>query len=200
MLLAMLPAPLRRAATGLPGRAAVLALGMPCLLLFATGAAADIYKCETDKSTAVYQDTPCPKGRELRDFQADPPTMSVVPFHLDAPSSSSSGSATDNAKPPAATSSTRKGKKAGSGASNGGSETRTKTASGDPAERKYLRIGMSEAEVVTRIGEPDMRSSGTAARRGPRWSYLPNDKDPQTITTLTFSNGMLSNIERRVVR
>jgi hypothetical protein len=199
MLLPMSITLLRCTVIGPPIRAAVLALGVLCLSLFAPRAAADIYKCETDSSTAVYQDTPCPKGRELRDFQADPPTMSVVPFHVDPPSSSS-GSATDNAKPPAAASSTRKGKKAANSGSNGGSGTGTKTASGDPAERKYLRMGMSEAEVVARIGEPDMRSSGTGSRQGPRWSYLPNDRDPQTITTLTFSNGMVSNIERRVVR
>jgi hypothetical protein len=193
-----MPTALLRRNVTRPARVPVLALGMFCLSLFATTAAADVYKCETDNSTAVYQDSPCPKGRELRDFQADPPTMSVVPFHVDPPSSSSSAS--DNAKPAAAAASTRKGKKAASSSSSGGSGTGTKTASGDPAERKYVRMGMSEAEVVARIGEPDMRSSGTGSRQGPRWSYLPNDRDPQTITTLTFSNGMVSNIERRVVR
>jgi hypothetical protein len=196
----MLTALLHLTAARSPVRVAALALGASCLSLFASEAGADIYKCETDSSTAVYQDSPCPKGRELRDFQADPPTMSVVPFHVDPAPPPPSGSATNTAKPPVTATSTRKGKKATNSTSNGSSGSGTKTASGDPAERKYLRMGMSEAEVVARIGEPDMRSSGTGSRQGPRWSYLPNDRDPQTITTLTFSNGMVSNIERRVVR
>ena len=192
-------APIRRAASVPWVRAAVLAVGVPCLMT-ATAARADIYKCQTDNSTAVYQDSPCPKGRELRDFQADPPTMSVVPFHVDTPSAPSAGSSTDNAKPPPTAASSRKGRKSSSSAAGDGSGTRATPASGDPAERKYLRTGMSQAEVVARVGEPDMRSSGTSARQGPRWSYLPNERDPQTITTLTFSNGVVSNVERRVVR
>jgi hypothetical protein len=122
--------------------------------------------------------------------------MSVVPFHVDAPTASS-GSSTANSKTP--TTAPRRGKTSGDGTS-GDAGSRNKTAAGDAAERKYLRMGMSEAEVMARIGPPDMRSSGSSSRQGPRWSYLPNDKDPQTITTLTFSNGVISNIERRVVR
>jgi hypothetical protein len=70
---------------------------------------------------------------------------------------------------------------------------------GNPADRKFLAPGINEAEVVTRIGPPDMKSGGNG-RKIARWSYLPAPEDPGTITTLTFEHGRLVEVERKVVK
>ena len=58
---------------------------------------------------------------------------------------------------------------------------------------------MSEAEVLARIGAPDLKSGG-AGRRSARWSYLPSPADPQTVTTLLFDYGKVIEVERKVLR
>jgi hypothetical protein len=163
---------------------------------FAPAASADVFKCQNDNGAAVYQDTPCSAGRELRNFQDDPPTLSVVPFQSGgtAPAASSSGSSSTS---PAT--STRKSSTRASGSSRSGGKS-AKAEAGNAGERKYLHVGMTDAEVIARIGPPDMRSSATGSHHGARWSYLPHANDPQTITTLTMVNGKVSNIERSMVR
>ncbi len=48
-------------------------------LTAAAGAGANVYKCQGGAgSGVVYQDEPCPPGRELRNFDADPPDLSVI--------------------------------------------------------------------------------------------------------------------------
>ena len=54
--------------------AAIAALAWPL------AAMAGLYKCARDDGTVMYQEDPCPSGRELRDFERDPATVSVVPF------------------------------------------------------------------------------------------------------------------------
>jgi hypothetical protein len=70
------------------------------------------------------------------------------------------------------------------------------------AERRFIRIGMSESEVIRRIGKPevDARSSRKQGKDGKHWSYLPAAGDPDTITTLTIVGGLVANVERKVVR
>ena len=57
---------------------------------------------------------------------------------------------------------------------------------------------MSAVEVVQRIGKPDI--DGKNRRGGQRWSYLPNEGDPNTITTLTLIDGKVADVERKIVR
>jgi len=86
--------------------------------------------------------------------------------------------------------------KAAKGAKGNGAATGAK---GDPAERRHLRTGMSEGEVLARVGSPDM-TTGTKPTQSGRWSYLPADGDPDTITTLTFADGKVTKVERKVVK
>jgi hypothetical protein len=148
------------------------------LLLFAVVAAADarVYKCAGDKGGVTYQDTACAPGRELGNPEADPATQSATP--LTTP--------TDKSAPASASDSTR---------------LRTGTVTvpgGSPAERKFLQAGMSEAEVLQRVGRPDVESNGRA-KEGRRWTYLPTDGDPGVLTTLTFGGGKVTHIERKVM-
>jgi hypothetical protein len=148
-------------------------------------ASADIYKCLGDNSQPVYQDSPCPKGRELRDFAVDPPTVSVVPFTpppAEAPPPSAKGKSKRERKSAAAASERPRGKSA--------------APRGVASERRFLHAGMSDAEVMARIGPPDIKSGNTDSRSGARWSYLPTDGDPGTITTVHFQSGQVTQIDR----
>ena len=71
----------------------------------------------------------------------------------------------------------------------------------DASERKFIRPGMSEGEVLVKIGKPDRESNvtgGGAVIAVKKWIYLPTPDDQQTITTLTMSNGKVANVERQV--
>jgi hypothetical protein len=161
-------------------------LGAAVGIALAAGAAAadaGIWKCERDDGSVMYQEEPCPPGRELRDFDRDPPAVSVVPFRI-PPAASDKESAAPKATP-ARASSEAKARKA-------------EERAGNAAERKFLIPGINEGEVVARVGRPDM-STGSG-RKTVRWTYLPAPDDPQTITTLTFEFGRLIEVERKVVR
>lgn len=147
----------------------------------AAPASATVYKCARDDGSVTYQEDPCPAGRELRDFDRDPPTVSVVPFRI-VPGVDTHVVAPGTSAPRAA--SERKSRKRAE-------------RHGNAAERRFLVPGIGEGEVVARIGRPDM-SSG-AGRKTMRWTYLPTPEDPQTVTTLTFDLGRLIEVERKVV-
>lgn len=163
---------------------AALPLRLACAIALAlpVPVAAGLYKCARDDGTVMYQEDPCPAGKELRDFERDPATVSVVPFRA-VP-----GTETRRAEPrapPVSSRAERKPRKNGE-------------RQGNPAERKFLTPGIGEGEVVARVGRPDM-STG-AGRKTVRWTYLPVPEDPATITTLTFELGRLVEVERKVIR
>jgi hypothetical protein len=147
----------------------------------ASMASAGVYKCARDDGTVMYQEDPCPAGKELRDFEREPASLSVIPFRIPS-------------EPAERASSSR------NAASSGKSERpsrKSEERQGNPAERKFLVPGIGEGEVIARIGRPDV-SSG-AGRKTMRWTYLPAPEDPQTVTTLTFELGRLVQVERKVV-
>lgn len=166
-----------------PGLAA-LAFGAVC----AWPAQATIYKCEGPVAgVPLYQDTPCPEGKQLRDFDKDPPTVSVLP--LTAPPLPSA--ATKKSLPPPS---------ASNGKVKNGAKTKVAAfPPGKASERKFVAPGINEGEVMTRLGPPDMKSGG-GARKLARWTYLPAPDDPGTVTTLTFEGGRLVEVERKVVK
>jgi hypothetical protein len=140
-----------------------------------------IYKCSGTAGSVVYQDAPCAAGTELRNFATDPPTLSVIPG-TPVPRAASKPAAA--AKPERVT--TSSGSRTMSG--------RLTMAS----ERRFIQVGMSQAEVIQRIGKPDVDAKNQRGK-GQRWSYLPKDGDPKTITTVTLVNGQVANVERKVV-
>ena len=96
------------------------------LLWAAQPAHAAVYKCANEKGGVVYQDSPCPSGRELRNLDADPATLSVVPG---TPVPAAKSASAPAAKPARVRTGT------------------VKIKGGNPAERKFIQAGMSEAEV-----------------------------------------------------
>ncbi len=72
----------------------------------------------------------------------------------------------------------------------------------DASERKFVQEGMSEAEVLVKIGKPDSESidSGGAWVTVKRWIYLPAPHDSQTLTTITLREGKVISVEREISR
>ncbi len=73
----------------------------------------------------------------------------------------------------------------------------------DAGDRKFLREGMSEGEVIMKVGKPDSESvdsGGGAKVTIKRWMYFPASGDPQTITTVTIRDGRVTEISRQVSR
>jgi hypothetical protein len=173
---------------------------LPLLLALALAAAAasahaTIYKCLLDDGTVFYQDAPCAPGRELRDFDKDPGNVSVVPFAQPAPAASGKPSAAA-AKPRAAAASGKTSEVARVPKPESRPAKKVPQR-GDAVQRKFLHPGMSEGEVVARVGPPDMTSSG--GRKGSRWTYMPVPEDPNTITNLQFDAGRVVEVERKVL-
>ena len=73
----------------------------------------------------------------------------------------------------------------------------------DARERKFIREGMSEGEVLFKIGKPDHEAFIRVVRGEPEektWTYFPDSRDPQTLTILTFHAGVVSRIDRKISR
>jgi len=146
-------------------------------------AGAQVYKCAGERGVPIYQEAPCSPGKELRNFQTDPPEITVLPARR-AP-----GAAADLIREaPPRTAKAEKDAKPGK-SSNAANAT----------ERMHLRLGMTEAEVLARVGSPDV-TVGSKGTTSPRWSYMPAPGDPETTTMLLFNKGVVVDIERRVVK
>jgi hypothetical protein len=145
----------------------------------ASGPAPGVFKCAGERGVPVYQGMPCPPGRELRDFAADPANMSVVEMHVPATTTTPATPRHERAAraPP---------------------RTNKAKPPGDPAERRYVKAGMSEGVVLAKLGAPDAASAKHG--RHARWTYLPAPGDPQTVTTIRFEDGRVISVERHVVR
>jgi hypothetical protein len=147
----------------------------------AVPAAASVFKCEGDKGAVVYQDVPCGAGRELRNFDTDPPALTVLPATPVAGAPTAARSAAERSEKP------------------GRDSVRQQADDRRATERKFVRSGMSEAEVLQRVGRPDVTTGGSQ-RSGRRWAYLPRSGDPDTMTTLTLQGGSVVDVERKLVR
>lgn len=70
-------------------------------------------------------------------------------------------------------------------------------------ERRFIREGMSEGEVMMKIGKPDSESidsGGGAKVTTKRWIYMPTQGDPQTMTTIVIRDGKVVEVSRQVAR
>src|SRR5438270_5529640 len=100
---------------------------------------ATMVKCKGDRGSVVYQDEPCKPGMELRNFDTDPATVSVVP-----------GSPVAATAPPTAQRSRA--------APVARRAPEQKPSSGNAAERRFIRPGLAELDVIRRTGNPDVRA------------------------------------------
>ena len=139
-------------------------------------APAAVHKCVEDGGT-TYQDRPCGATAPDPSGVADAP-LSVLP----TPSRRSILQREAAPKPPRA------------------ERARKPEAAnrGDANERRHLRIGMSEGEVLARVGPPDFTTG--KGRRSARWTWMPAPADPDTVTVLLFDTGRVVEVERTVVK
>jgi hypothetical protein len=152
------------------------------LLVTSAPRAADVFKCAGGNGVPTYQDTPCPAGKELRNFQTDPPAITVLPapeLTLEPPPT--------QAKPAPRLSAPSKPPPPATGMK----------AAGDAAERRFLRHGMTEGEVIGKVGSPAITRRG-GQKSTTHWTYLPAPGDPETITIVMFSKGVVTDIQRKV--
>ena len=73
----------------------------------------------------------------------------------------------------------------------------------DAGDRRFITSGMSEGEVLMKIGKPDAQSedSGGGAKVAvKRWIYLPAPGDSQTMTTIVIKNGRVEEVNRKVTQ
>jgi hypothetical protein len=147
-------------------------------------ARADVYKCAGDTGNPVYQEMPCAPGKELRNFQTDPPQITILPAQ-GRPKTPAPAAAKD-----APVNDAKAGKDAKPGKS---------ALAGDASERKLIRTGMTEAEVLAKLGPPDI-TTGARNSAVVRWTYMPAPGDPETITAVTLTKGAVTDIERKVMR
>jgi hypothetical protein len=172
-----------------PRAARLAACALAAGLALAPGARATVYKCTDDTGAVVYQETPCPKGKELRNFDTDPPDITVLPAYTAPAPAPTPAPARAAAAPdkPARDPRTLQG------------DATPGKAAGDAGARRFVRQGMTEAEVLASIGRPDATAGGSRQQQT-RWSYLPAEGDPDTVTTITFSAGTVSDVSRKVVK
>lgn len=73
----------------------------------------------------------------------------------------------------------------------------------DAAQRRFIRAGMGEGEILFRVGKPDHEAFIRIVRGEPEektWTYFPHPKDRQTLTILTLRAGVVAAIERKIAR
>ena len=73
----------------------------------------------------------------------------------------------------------------------------------DARDRGFLSKGMSEGEVILKIGKPDHEAFVASVKGQPEvktWTYFPHFRDAQTLTIITFREGVVMNIERKISR
>jgi hypothetical protein len=167
-----------------PARRIALRLGCTVWVFVASGAGADVYKCAGEGGIPVYQEMPCGAGKELRNFQVDPPEITILPAQRP-------GNAAPNGIREAPARNARADKDA--------RPAKAAAPAANAAERAHVRLGMSEGEVLAKLGHPDV-TIGARNVVSPRWTYMPAPGDPETVTTLTFAKGHLVDIERKVVK
>jgi hypothetical protein len=76
-------------------------------------------------------------------------------------------------------------------------------AAADASERKFVREGMHESEVILKIGKPDHEAFIRNERGQPEeksWSYFPHYRDAQTLTIITLRAGVVAAVERKIAR
>ena len=165
-------------------RSAAPWIGAAAALLVPSLGHAQVYKCAGDKGIPVYQEAPCSPGKELRNFQTDPPEITILPARR--PPGAPPADVIREVPP-----------------KNGKADKDARTAkpsnASSAAERAHLRVGMTEAEVLARVGSPDV-TVGSKGSTTPRWTYMPVPGDPETTTLLQFNKGVLVDIDRRVVK
>ncbi len=148
-------------------------------------ALADVYKCAGEGGAPVYQEMPVPAGEGAAQLPDGPAgDHHIAPAR--SPDAGARRCAEGSRRATARPAPTR-------------SPAKSAPSPAMPPSASIVRLGMTEAEVLARLGPPDMTTGGKNGGAG-RWTYMPAPGDPETITSLTFTKGVVTDIERKVVK
>ncbi len=145
-----------------------------------------VFKCRGTGGGPIYQQQPCPPGTGLRDLAQDPASVSIVSLALPLPKVTIKPSRADRSLRPRPKADPRK------------ADADRRTSDAAVAERRHVKDGMSDGEILARLGPPDLQSGKTGRKM--RWTYLPAPGDPQTVTLLRFEDGKVVVVERTTMR
>jgi outer membrane protein assembly factor BamE (lipoprotein component of BamABCDE complex) len=63
-----------------------------------------------------------------------------------------------------------------------------------------VKPGMTTTEVEASLGPPPMTGGGDNPDQPARWFYLPTEGDEETITTIVFLRGKVTEVERKPMK
>ena len=149
-----------------------------------------VYKCKGPGTAPIYQQQPCPVGTALRDLVQDPATVSVIPFEGAAPPPSRPARSAKQTPSKSAAKPEKFDKRR--------VEAERRTSEAAVVERRHVKDGMSDGEVLARLGPPDLQS-GKGGRKM-RWTYMPAPGDPHTVTQVHFADGRVVGVDRTTMR
>jgi hypothetical protein len=155
-----------------PARSIATWIGAAAAVLVPSLGYAQVYKCAGEKGVPVYQEMPCSPGKELRNFQTDPPEITILPAR----------------RPPGNPADVIREVPPKNGKADKDAKPAKPSNAASAAERMHLRLGSPDVTV------------GGKGTPSPRWSYLPAPGDPETTTTLVFNKGVVVDIERKIVK
>jgi hypothetical protein len=150
-----------------------------------------VYKCTDAKGKIVFQETACDANRNANRVNVSPSSGGFEPPPADA----------------------RSPKPADSGRADGPQESSQKAppqsaSTGSAENRRFIKVGMSQDEVVASIGPPDSIKV-TSAHRYPGATrvvntfhavYEPRAGDDQTRTTVYYVGEYVNQVKRDVAR
>jgi hypothetical protein len=179
--------------------------------------AAEIYKCAGEGGIPIYQDTPCEKGKELRNLTGED-TLSVVPMRVEPsrlppppPAAPPSPAVTEPAAVPLPSAQPLPAPFPDNApvAPAPDSALSTQPLAGFPdvtplgataLARMSIAPGMTTAEVEASLGPPPMTGGSDNPDQPVRWFYFPTEGDSETITTIVFQRGKVTDVERKPMK
>ncbi|MDR2174207.1 MAG: outer membrane protein assembly factor BamE [Burkholderiales bacterium] len=174
-------------------------------------AATEIYKCAGEGDIPIYQNIPCEKGKELRNMTGED-TLSVVPMRVEpsrlpplspvapppAPTTAEPAIAPLPDRAPITTKEVAPPLDLTPSSTVGIPEA---TPFGAAAlTRMTVKPGMTIAEVEASLGPPPMTGGGDNPDQPTRWFYFPTEGDEETITTIVFLHGKVTEVERKPMK
>jgi hypothetical protein len=176
-------------------------------------AATEIYKCAGEGGVPIYQNRPCEKGKELRNLTGED-TLSVVPMRVEPsrlppPPPPPAVPSTPAPTEPAAVVPLPGVMPLPDKAPEAAREAVSTPVVGIPEAtplgavalaRMTVKPGMTTAEVEASLGSPPMTGGGDNPDQPTRWFYLPTEGDEETITTIVFLRGKVTEVERKPMK
>jgi hypothetical protein len=188
-----------------------------CALMAGT-ASAEVYKCTGADGKIEFSDKPC-EGMNSELMELKDNTFEGAKNEPDSAKASKkkpARKATSADGKPAEASGKTSSDKPKTPKKKTSSATKKSEATKNANERRFIREGMTAAEVRSRIGASDSQEGGACRERTmvtskkqlktvrdlceKCWIYDPAEGDPQTRTHVCFRNNQVSSVERKVVR